>query len=433
MKQNTTYEIPDTTHNTKLTINRCRIPLWMTSLICLLILASCSERQLNTPTTQMDIEPQFWVRVLLFDDITECSLAADSSFTVLDAQTQTPLVHFEKPDTSVKINISAGKITIANRPVADNHMIILPDTPHIFNLNGRDYRGKLKLIINADGKSFDAINLVPIESYLAGVVGAEMSSYWEPDALKAQAVAARTYCLYYKKRFGVKRNWDVGKTQATQVYLGVAAESAQVWEAVNKTKGQVLTCRHSDGTQDIFPTYYSSTCGGHTEDSTNVFGGDSFKPLTGVPCPYCKYVAKPKFFFWPMVKFNKTDTSEKLIKKYPTLKKLGKIINITPAGKRDYGNFSRLTKVKLHGSTGKNDSVFAEDLRLTIDPSGYKLRSTIFQIISIGDNWAFTSGRGFGHGVGLCQCGAQAMARRGENANQILSYYYPDSKIIRLY
>lgn len=75
----------------------------------------------------------------------------------------------------------------------------------------------------------------------------------------------------------------------------------------------------------------------------------------------------------------------------------------------------------------------AEDFRLTIDPSGRKLQSTIYQIVSMGDKWEFFSGRGYGHGVGMCQCGAQAMARKGKTAEQILSYYYRGSRIKTVY
>jgi len=379
----------------------------------------------------MDIEPQFWVRVLLLDNIKGCTLKTPSRFTVINPQTTIRQAHFDQADVPINVSVSAGRITIADRSFTAKEVIILPDDPHIFNLNGDDYRGKLKLIINPDGNSFDAVNLVPPEPYLAGVVGAEMPNYWEPAALKAQAIAARTYCLYIKRHFGSKRTWDVSKTEANQVYLGVGAESAQVWNAVNQTQGQVLVCKQTNGIEDIFPTYYSSTCGGHTENSKHVFG-DSFEPLVGVPCPYCKDTAKPSFFFWPMAQFDKADVTTRLLQRYPKLKQLGEITDIIPTGQSNYGKFSRLTLVKLLGSTGKNASLRAEDFRLSIDPTGRKLKSTICRIVKMGNKWAFRSGRGYGHGVGMCQCGAQAMARQGKTARQILFYYYPGSKILTI-
>jgi len=405
-------------------------------LLVLLIFSGCKSRQLTTPTVQMDIEPEFWVRVLLLDDVTACTLQTVSPFSVLndrtDPQTQITQARFSQINVPISIELTNGGITIAGQAFANDKVVVFPDDPYIFNLNGSDYRGKLKLIVNPDGSSFDVINLVPPEPYLAGVVGAEMPGYWEPEALKAQAITARTYCFYIKKRFGANRDWDMKQTAAHQVYRGLAAESAQIWHAVNQTKGQVITCKQPDGPENIFPAYYSSTCGGHTENSKNVFG-DSFGPLIGVPCPYCQDVAKPKFFFWPMIQFDEADVTVKLLERYSKLKRLGKITNITTATQSDYGDFSRLTKVKLFGSTGKSDFLRAEDFRLTMDPTGRKLRSTICQIVKLQGKWAFFSGRGWGHGVGMCQCGAQGMAREGNNTKQILSYFYPGSKITSIY
>ncbi|MFB0524220.1 MAG: SpoIID/LytB domain-containing protein [Phycisphaerae bacterium] len=397
----------------------------------------CKPRPLVRPTPQMDIEPRFWIRVLLLDNVTDCTLETASPFSVTGAEPDPQISTTQDRFTpaaagATKVEISDGRITIAGRPFTSDELIAQPDDPHIFSLNGDGYRGKLEFRINPDGRSFDVINLVPLEPYLAGVVGAEMPDYWEPEALKAQAIAARTYCLYIKNRFGNNRHWDVTKTQANQVYLGVKAESAQVWSSVNDTYGQVLVCKHPDGTEDIFPTYYSSICAGHTENSEHVFG-DSFEPLVGVACPYCKDVAKLGLFFWPMAQFDKTTVQTKLFQKYPTLRRLREITNIMEAEKSDYGRFSRLTKVKLVDSAGKSDFLRAEDLRLTIDPTGRKIKSTICRIVEWNNKWAFLAGRGWGHGVGMCQCGAQGLAREGKTAREILYYYYPSSKIVRVY
>jgi stage II sporulation protein D len=405
-------------------------------LLLLLILGGCKKRQLTTPTVQMDIESKYWVRVLLLDDVKTCTLKTVSPFNVISErtapQTQVTETRFNQTNVPISLELTEGGITIAGRAFANEKVIIFPVDPYIFNLNGNDYRGKLILIANPDGNSFDAINLVPPEPYLAGVVGAEMPDFWEPEALKAQAITARTYCFYIKKRFGTNREWDMKQTAAHQVYRGISEESLLVWQAVNETKGQVISCKQSDGPVDIFPSYYSSTCGGHTENSKNVFG-DSYETLISVPCPYCQDVAKPKYFFWPMIQFDKAYVTARLLKRYSTLRQLGEIVNITVVGQSDYGQYSRLTKIKLIGSTGKSDFLRAEDLRLAIDPTGRKLRSTMCQIVEIDDKWAFFSGRGWGHGVGMCQCGAQGLAREGKNTQQILSYYYPGSKIISMY
>jgi stage II sporulation protein D len=410
-----------------------RIVSWAALSLYLMIHLGCKPRELARPTPQMDAAQRYWVRVLLLSDITDCNVQTASYFNVTNLDESLPLeTSFSSLENPIRIKLSAGKLTIGGRTFKSRKLIVYPNEPYIFSLNGSEYRGKLELIINLDGKTFDVINLVPLEPYLASVVGAEMPDYWEPEALKAQAIAARTYCLYIKNRFGTKRNWDVSKTQANQVYLGVKTESAPVWNAVNNTYGEVLTCRHLDGTEDIFPTYYSSVCGGHTENSKNVFG-DSFGPLAGVACPYCKDTAKLTLFFWPMAQFAKSTVTTRLFQKYPQLKQLGKITDILPAEQSDYGTFSRLTKIKLVGSTGKSDFLRAEDLRLSIDPTGKQIQSTICQIGKWDDKWAFLAGRGWGHGVGMCQHGAQGMARQGKTAERILTYYYPGSKVVNIY
>ncbi len=392
----------------------------------------------------MEIESQFWVRVLLASNASECAIEIPSAFRVtrgsgLGIESRQP--DREPLSSATKIALSAGRLLLGSETLADRDMTIDPGPPHVFTLNGRTYRGKLRLIVNPGRQAFDAVNLVPLEPYLAGVVGEEMPDYWEPQALRAQAIAARTYCLYIKNRFGVNRNYDVSRTQSSQVYGGVGAESSQVWEAVNTTSGKVLMTAQSTSARDLgagmlaqglFPAYFSSVCGGHTSDSEQVFG-DSFPTLKGVACPHCKDVARLGLFFWPMVQFSRKTVTEQLVQRYPKLKALGEIQEIVVTEKRDYGSFSRLTRLRLVGATGKTDTLRAEDLRLAIDSSGRKIKSTICHVVPWGDGWAFLSGRGWGHGVGLCQCGAEGMARRGRSAEEILRYYYPGVRIVNVY
>jgi len=407
----------------------------MAGLCILLTLPStCRRRRLArpAPTTRPDQRRQ--VRVLLLDDAAACTLNFAGPFEVVELDARHPRParhHFDNPRSPIRIVARPAQITIAGRPFHCSRLSIRPaDQTHTFTLNDAEYRGWLVLVRDPNAPTFDAVNYLDLESYLAGVLGAEMPDYWEPEALKAQAIAARTYCLYIQKRFGRAREWDVTKTQAHQVYRGVAAESANVWNAVNQTSAMVLLCKGPDGREDIFPAYYSSMCGGHTENSKNVFG-DSYEPLKGVPCPYCAQAARPGAYFWPSAKFDANEVTRRLFQKYPNLRRLGRIVEITPVAQSHYRTFSRLTKVSLRGSTGATDVLRAEDLRLTIDPAGTTIRSTACQIRKSDHNWVFAFGRGYGHGVGLCQWAAQAMARKGKSASQILAYYYPGSRIAK--
>jgi stage II sporulation protein D len=405
----------------------------------------CEQRQIVRPTPQMEADSQFFIRVLLASNATGGDLATTSPVRVFRG-VPGPAVHtagtslgpMEQP---ARLTVSGGRLLLGETVLPGGDVILSPEAPYIFNFNGADYRGKLQLVVNAQGQGFDVINLVPLEPYLAGVVGEEMPDYWEPEALKAQAIAARTYCLYTKNRFGSGRHWDVGRTQANQVYGGVKAESSQVWNAVNSTAGEVVAIAgQSSGSRQrpvdlggaLFPAYYSSICGGHTADSQDVFG-ESYLPLKGVDCPHCKDVAKIGLFYWPMAHFDRSTVTRQLVQRYPRLDTLGEIQEITATEERDYGEFSRLTRLRLVGATGKADTLRGEDLRLAIDPTGRKIKSAVCTVIPWGDGWAFLSGRGWGHGVGLCQCGAEGLARSGRTAEEILQYYYPGCTIVSVY
>jgi stage II sporulation protein D len=332
----------------------------------------------------------------------------------------------------ISCRLIEGKIYIGSEVFEGSEIVVVPESPHIFKLNGVKYRGRLKILVEAGETSLSLRNEVPLKPYLAGVIGAEMPSYWEAAALEAQAVVARTYCLYIKQRFGVNRSWDVRRSEASQVYLGMSGECNAVWSAVNGTAGEVLYGVDSQGNDGLLPTYYSSSCGGHTEDSEQVFG-DSFPSLAGVACDYCRKVARPKFFFWPMVRIDKDEVSRRLIERYPNLAELEKIVEIAVVRKSEYKHFTRWTFIKLIGENGKHSFVRAEDFRLSVDPSGRKLRSTAWEMVDLQKQWGFLSGRGYGHGVGMCQCGAEGMAREGKTAKEILSHYYPGSRVRNIY
>jgi stage II sporulation protein D len=248
----------------------------------------------------MDANDEFWVRVLLYDDIVSCVLQSRNPFYLADGLGKVSNAQFAGGKEVYTIRVENGQFIISGRKFGANELVIRTDSPHVLAINGAGYRGKLRIILNANGQSFDVINFLPIEAYLLGVVGAEMPDYWEPEALKAQTIAARSYCLHIKNRFGHQKEWDVKRTAASQVYHGMRAESSLIWKVVTETQGQALI---STETGNITPSYYSSVCGGHTENSVNVFGYEQ-DAISGVPCPYCKSIVKPGIYFWPSVKLD---------------------------------------------------------------------------------------------------------------------------------
>jgi len=327
----------------------------------------------------------------------------------------------------MRIGLQDGRLYIGEHLLCSDVML-RPKEPFYFEIDGKGFRGNLRLRVTGDGQSFDAINHLPVESYLLGVVGAEMHSYWEPEALKAQAVAARTYCLAMQHRFGSGREWDLLRTQANQVYEGLAAENPRVRRAVLDTTGQILVAPDPEGKDTLFAAYYSSSCGGHTEESRNVFGSEAVS-IAGVACPWCESIARRRDFCWGPVYYTMEDVSARLIARYPSLLRLERIVDVEVLR---VGHEGRIILVRLIGANGQKDTLRGEDFRLSLDSTGRRLKSALVQMTRAGGGLLFEHGRGFGHGVGLCQCGAQGMARQGYDYAAITAFYFPGSKLVSI-
>jgi stage II sporulation protein D len=167
---------------------------------------------------------------------------------------------------------SGGKVALSSggRVVARARRLVVSGSRGHFTLGGHgNYRGSLRLTARSGGVS--AVNVVSLDQYTKGVVAGEMPSSWEPDALKVQAVAARSYAL----------TTGVGSVlypdTRSQVYRGMSGETAATNAAVRATRGQVVTYHGTPIT-----TFYFSTSGGHTENVENIFGGDPEPYLVGV-------------------------------------------------------------------------------------------------------------------------------------------------------
>ncbi|MFO0706233.1 MAG: SpoIID/LytB domain-containing protein [Nitrospira sp.] len=258
------------------------------------------------------------------------------------------------------------------------------------------------------GKGLLVVNQVDLEEYVKGVVPAEVNSAWHPEMLKAQAVAARTYALY-QHMLSASRDYDVASSIQDQVYRGRQGVDARVQEAVESTRGLVVT-------HEGAPIYaaFSSTAAGITEDSMVVWSKD-LPYLKGVECPFD--VESP-YYQWK--------ASFKLSMLERNLRAqgfaLGTIATITPI---DFSRAGRVAKLRILHSKGEL-IVRGEDLRKAV---GYTVvPSTQFTIESIGQE-VVLAGYGAGHAVGLCQWGAKELAELGYSFSTILRYYYPGTEI----
>ncbi|MBI9017164.1 MAG: SpoIID/LytB domain-containing protein [Phycisphaerae bacterium] len=319
-------------------------------------------------------------------------------------------------------NIIAHSQHIEISPLSDNTI-----SYSTANRKRSAYRGSMRLFAKA-GPKFYVVNALDMEDYLLGVVSSESYSSWNMPTLRAQAIIARTYALYQRFCDNAHYKWDMQATQASQAYGGIAKETSRASQAVRETAGIVLAFGEP-GQEKLFPTYYSAICGGHTQDASAVFN-ENLTPLKGVPCPYCKSIAPAGRYQWKTVSISKKVASQRIIQRYPSLAGLGQINQIEI---ESIANSGRLESVKLYGSTGRTANLKASELRLAITTAENPVLSSWYKLTDDGKNWIFSNGRGWGHGVGLCQWGSQQMAIMGKNSVQILNHYYPEATLIKAY
>jgi stage II sporulation protein D len=315
-------------------------------------------------------------------------------------------------------------------------IVFLPvSQPAKFRFQGKNYRGSLEIICSREAGSFTAINELDVESYLKGVLPAEMGerSPEEYEALKAQAVAARTYALFkLENQEGEDRYLHA--TILDQVYEGFDSEMQLSNRAVEETRGQVLTYRGQ-----LICAYYHAICGGSTEDISAVWGGEQEPYLTSIPDNnFCSWA---KTYLW-----QESFTAEELLEK----------VSSHPEGKKGHPveKDDRLKSVEILSRTksGRVGELLIEttshkyilksdDIRWALNRTEGKIKilpSTLFELTLRRDsNGNIISvdffGRGKGHGVGMCQCGAIGRSRRGYRYNQILESYYTGTDLSKLY
>lgn len=265
------------------------------------------------------------------------------------------------------------------------------------------------LEIAMQGDALLVVNRVHLEEYVEGVVGSEVNPAWHEELLKTQAVAARTYVLH-KKRENEERPFDVYAGVQDQVYAGRRRVNDAVRRAVEATRGQVITYER----RPIFAAY-SSTAAGPTEDAVNVWAKE-FPYLRGVECPFDQ--ESPRYEWHVAVPF---DVIESRLREEGYA--IGRLATLTPYSMTKAG---RVNEVRMLHSGGEL-IVTGQDFRRIL---GYAtLFSTQFSIDRIEREVAF-SGKGAGHGVGLCQWGAKEMAELGYRYQSILHYYYPGTEIV---
>ncbi len=276
-------------------------------------------------------------------------------------------------------------------------------------VEGRPYSGTMKL--HKQKNRLLVVNHVDLESYVAGVVAAETPPDWGVEVKKAQAVAVRTYTMVNLAQ-SKKKPYDMGRSALTQQYDGKKVDRASR-EAVEQTRGQVLKKAGK-----LVTTYYHSACGGHTEPARGMTAGSA--GVSGVQDPYCRIAPSAT---WSL-HLQGDSLGAALARKGKG--KGGPVTQLRVGSRTSGGQASRV----IATVAGEDVSVSGNDFRFVVGAT--KVRSARFTITPDGEGWK-VEGHGFGHGSGLCQWGAEGQARARRTYHQILSFYFPGTRIDQQY
>jgi stage II sporulation protein D len=303
-------------------------------------------------------------------------------------------------------------------------------------VNGRRYRGRINVVRLPSGLLL--INRLQLESYLAGVLGQEMGTRRpdEREALLAQAVIARTFALRNRGRWEAN-GFDATADTRDQVYTGVDGESAQVWDALRATTGQVVRYRGK-----IIDAYYHSSCGGRTAAVEDVFKSAQRQPYlrsvsdaSGGGHSYCEL---SPHFQW-REEWDAQTLRTILTRTLPAVMTvsgdgLQPITDVQVTKTTSSGRVAELRVVFAHGDV----RITGPDVRSILRPSADRLlQSAAFRVSLTRDGGGVSrlvaQGSGAGHGVGFCQWGAIGRARVGQKYRDILTTYFPGTTVERLY
>ncbi len=340
----------------------------------------------------------------------------------------------------------------ARRAALDTAVTVTPTTapleyvPPDTGCAHRAYRGTFEVVIDA-AHQLSLVDVVGIEDYLLGVVGREMSPTYPAEALKAQAVAARTYAIRNRARHRAD-GFDICATEHCQVYGGMAAERPATTEAVTATAGEVVW--YGDGPAMAF---YSSTCGGITEDIEAVYGGEPVPYLRSVP-DYepadSLAVAPPQgedgLAAWlrgtPRVHCLQPRLGRYEVFRWVEVRERAALETALGAWGLDgdfqgfevikRGRSGRIGKLIAHGS--RRDATLETESAIR---TALGLRSSAFVFEAYPHSGrpvvVIFWGGGWGHGVGMCQMGAVGLALDGWGYQAILQKYYTGVEIRKVY
>lgn len=444
------------------------------------------------PPVRITAEPQLRVRVLTA--VETVTLASSAGLTIgsgdpkglvaLPAGAKT-----ERVGATVAVSCRGGQWFVSEPgrpartlPAAGASLVVAAEGGGAVGVGSASYPGTLRLTARTDLKdgAFDVIEFVGVEDYLPGVVAKEMLSGWPAEAYRAQAVAARTYALHERERsLAAGQPFDLESSDRDQVYGGATTNGAAV-DAVRGTRGVVLM----DG-ERLLRAYFSSTCGGRTASARDTWPtgpGYEYNLAGPIQARHRDSACSAS----PLYRWQVERPRAELVRRMRAFGErqglmVRRIKDLAAVEAMAYNEDGRPSRYKIIEPGGAWYQLSAEELRLasnaSVVPPGAggarsaaspggptlagasasagpqvgvtleaapalaplpdidrktRVNSGDFEVTVRGDRVLFT-GRGFGHGVGLCQYCAKAFAERGETWRPMVERFYPGARVVGLY
>ena len=359
------------------------------------------------------------VRVLLDEKPNKLNLSVSNEVYLLNEENK--IAEIDRGG-SIQFYANSHKVSakVGRENFSGKYFQLVPAGTEPMYLNGKTYKGILR--IAAFGDFVDIINFINLEDYVKGVIAKEMplgNGKENYEALKAFAICVRTYAL--KKMNAGNGLFDIYPDTRDQVYGGKSAEELISNEAVDATEGIILFYDDKPAT-----IYYHSTCGGSTESVENVFPQSHLPYLSSVEDgsePYCNISPR---FEWKEI-FTESQLIEQLYNANLITNSNYSINNISIESRFESGRVNDL-EINLEGGSGRKEiHLYGNEIRSKIKTPDRNLSlwSTMFNVSIDANGNIIFRGKGFGHGVGMCQWGAIGQSRLGIDYKNILEHYFP--------
>ncbi|MEM1011053.1 MAG: SpoIID/LytB domain-containing protein [Planctomycetota bacterium] len=406
------------------------------------LLVGCSDKvSANTavvsPASSAEVP---MVRVLLQSDVPTVTIRAGGPLIASrpDGTEDQGPVRLKLPDAPIVVTREGAGWRIGDLRLSGDVLVLQPERDEPIGVGDASneglYRGNVRLVPQAGGR-FAVVNDIDVERYLMGVLPKEILPEWSEAAHRAQAVVARTYALYEVKTAGQRRSYfDVYDDTKSQVYGGALAETPKARRAVRETTGQVVAHETPVGLR-IFKAYFHSTSGGVTLGVDDAFNQP---PVTALSAQTLGDAGRLSGRFeWDPVLVSKEELTRRMTawgkaNEHP-IRSMRRLHELNIISRNAHG---RPNAFEAIDTVGNRYALSAEEARWSVNADrgdATPIYSGWFTPINNEKTIVFAEGRGWGHGVGMCQWSAEGFAKEGMNYRQIVARSYPETRLVRAY